>query len=182
MYYTEHVAKLIAKTIGGKVVYKKGNGGFVQVTLALNGTIDDLSLPSKFKEIRKVCLMAHKKYLIKHLKAHPELEELYTINDINDLYIKSKNKFHNYQLKVCDGSSSHYSSEFIILSDCVHKYLGFVIPELSVVIACQEFYTERWKNYRTTIVCFQVEISNYIVNIIENWLDDKGISDNFYRI
>ena len=177
MNYTEYVAKIITKTIGGKVFFRNKDELLVQGVIVLDGTTvkDELS---SLNNLDKQLVKAHKTWIVKLIKRYPELSEIFTKDTINSIECTSDYDLSPHSSKqVWPGDSTHYTKWISVYSDEeTPEYDYSLIPTLNVGFACQDYYSQYWEDEPVMTVYFQVEVSVFDNSELEDWLQDKGVS------
>ena len=176
MNYTEYVAKIITKTIGGKVFFKKKDGIIIQGVIVLDGITDKVR--SKLDSLDRQLVKAHKTWITKLIKHYPELSEIFTKDTIDSIEYQSDYEL-NYHNSDQDwaGESTHYTKWISVCSyEKTPEYDYSLIPTLCVGISCQDYYTQYWEDEPVTTIYFQVELSTIDTFELIDWLKDKGVS------
>ena len=176
MNYTEYVAKIITKAIGGKVFFKNKDELLVQGVIVFDGTTPKVR--SKLDNLDKQLVKAHKTWLFKLIKRYPELSEIFTKDIIDSIeYTYEYNLSYHDSNPNWAGQSTHYTKWLSVFTDeYTPEYDYSLVPGLWVGFTCQDYYSQYWEDEPVTTVYFQVEVSTFDSSELEDWLKDKGVS------
>ena len=182
MNYTEYVAKIITKTVGGKVFFKKKDELLVQGVIVLNSTTDDIQY--KLNNLDKQLVKAHKTWIAKLIKRYPELSEIFTKDTIDSIEYTS-----DHDLSYHDSNpywaveSTHYTKWVRLYSDePTPDYYYSLVPTLCVGMTCQDYYSQYWEDKPVATIYFQVELSPIDNSDLEHWLKYRGVSADILSI
>lgn len=177
MNYTEYVAKIITKVIGGKVLFRNKDELLVQGIIVLDGTTVDDEI-SSLNNLDKQLVKAHKTWIAKLIKRYPELSEIFTKDTIDSIKYTSDYDLSRHSSKqVWPGDSAHYTKWLSVFTDEeTPEYDYSLVPKLNVGFACQDYHSQFWEDEPVMTVYFQVEVSPFESSDLEDWLKDKGVS------
>ena len=177
MNYTEYVAKIITKAIGGKVLFRNKDELLVQGVIVLDGTTIEDEI-SSLNNLDNQLVKAHKTWLAKLIKRYPELSEIFTKDTINSIECQSDYNLSPHSSKqVWPGDSTHYTKWLSVFTDEeTLEYDYSLVPTLNVGFTCQDYYSQYWEDEPVTTIYFQVEVSPIDSSDLEDWLNDKGVS------